>query len=55
MGLLGELMRNAPTLRQALLDYASQHHRQSHGGVLYLLEDKKGNGVSLTRLHQNTL
>jgi AraC-like DNA-binding protein len=40
LGLVGELMRNAPNLREALRDFAVNHHRNSHGGVVYLSEDK---------------
>ena len=40
LGLLGELMRNSPTLRVALQDFAINQHRNAHGGVSYLLEDK---------------
>jgi AraC-like DNA-binding protein len=40
LGLLGELMRNSPTLRVALQDFAINQHRNAHGGVTYLLEDK---------------
>jgi AraC-like DNA-binding protein len=39
LGLLGELMRNSPTLRVALQDFALNQHRNAHGGVTYLLED----------------
>ncbi len=40
LGLLGDLMRNSPTLRVALQDFAINQHRNAHGGVIYLLEDK---------------
>jgi AraC-like DNA-binding protein len=40
LGLLGELMRNSPTLRVALQDFALHHHRNAHGGVAYLIEDE---------------
>jgi AraC-like DNA-binding protein len=40
LGLLGELMRNSPTLRVALQDFALNQHRNAHGGVTYLIEDK---------------
>jgi AraC-like DNA-binding protein len=39
LGLVGELMRNAPTLGAALLDFATHQHRNAHGGVVYLLTD----------------
>jgi AraC-like DNA-binding protein len=39
LGLVGELMRNAPTLGAALLDFAAHQHRNAHGGVVYLLTD----------------
>jgi AraC-like DNA-binding protein len=38
LGLIGELMRNAPNLREGLRDFAANHHRNSHGSVVYLLE-----------------
>ena len=40
LGILGEFMRNSPTLRIALQDFALHHHRHAHGGVVYLLEDQ---------------
>jgi AraC-like DNA-binding protein len=40
LGVLGELMRNSPTLRIALQDFALHQHRHAHGGVVYLLEDE---------------
>jgi len=40
LGLIGELMRNSPTLRVALQNFAINQHRNAHGGVTYLLEDK---------------
>ena len=40
LGVLGELMRNSPTLRTALQDFALHQHRHAHGGVVYLLEDQ---------------
>jgi AraC-like DNA-binding protein len=40
LGALGELMRNSPTLRIALQDFALHQHRHAHGGVVYLLEDQ---------------
>jgi AraC-like DNA-binding protein len=39
LGLLGELMRNSPTLRVALQDFSLNQHRNAHGGVAYLMED----------------
>jgi len=36
LGAIGELMRNAPTIGTALTDFATHHHRNSHGGVVYL-------------------
>jgi AraC-like DNA-binding protein len=39
LGLLGELMRNSPTLRDSLHYFAVNQHRNAHGGVVYLLED----------------
>jgi AraC-like DNA-binding protein len=39
LGLLGEMMRNSPTLRVALQDFALNQHRNAHGGVTYLMED----------------
>jgi AraC-like DNA-binding protein len=40
LGLVGELMRNSPTLRVALRDFAFHQHRNAHGAVAYLLEDE---------------
>jgi AraC-like DNA-binding protein len=40
LGVLGELMRNSPTLRTALQDFAFHQHRHAHGGAIYLLEDQ---------------
>jgi AraC-like DNA-binding protein len=40
LGLLGEFMRNSPTLRVALQDFALHHHRNAHGGIAYLMEDE---------------
>ena len=39
LGLVGELIRNAPTLGTALLDFATHQHRNAHGSVVYLLAD----------------
>jgi AraC-like DNA-binding protein len=39
LGVLGELMRNSPTLRVSLHDFALHQHRNAHGGVAYLFED----------------
>jgi AraC-like DNA-binding protein len=39
LGVLGESMRNSPTLRVALHDFALNQHRNAHGGVAYLFED----------------
>ena len=39
LGLIGALMRNAPTVGAALLDFAGHQHRNSHGAVVYLLSD----------------
>ncbi len=39
LGLVGELMRNMPTLRQALTVFTENQHRNSHGGVAYLIDD----------------
>jgi AraC-like DNA-binding protein len=41
LGLLGELMRNSPTLRVALNDFALHQHLNAHGGAAYLLEAKR--------------
>ena len=38
LGLIGELMRHAPTLRVALLDFATHQNRHARGAVSYLLE-----------------
>jgi AraC-like DNA-binding protein len=40
LGVLGELMRNSPTLRIALQEFALHQHRHAHGGVVYLMEDQ---------------
>ena len=40
LGPIGLLMRNAPTLREALQDFAAHQHRNSHGGVVYFIEQK---------------
>lgn len=40
LGLVGALMRNAPTLGTALLDLATHQHRNAHGSVVYLHETK---------------
>lgn len=39
LGLIGKLMQNAPTLRSALHYFATHHHRNSHGGVVYLIDN----------------
>jgi AraC-like DNA-binding protein len=39
LGLVGELMRNAPTLGDALRDFSENHHRLTHGSVAYLLSE----------------
>ncbi len=39
LGLLGEQMRNAPTLRVALRDFSTNQYRNSQGSVVYLLEE----------------
>ena len=39
LGSVGRLMQNALTLRSALQDFAAHQHRNSHGGVAYLLDD----------------
>lgn len=38
LGLIGDLMRHAPTLGVALRDLVRHQHRHSHGSVVYLLE-----------------
>ena len=40
LGLVGQLMRNAPTVGAALLDFASHQHRNAHGAVVYVLVEK---------------
>ena len=42
LGPVGELMRNAPTLGDALRDFAEHNHRLSRGGVVYLVSDRHG-------------
>ena len=41
LGLVGALMRSAPTLGVALRDYVANQHRIAHGSVAYLLPDKE--------------
>jgi hypothetical protein len=41
LGLVGQLMRNAPTLGVALQDFAAHQHRNAHGSVAYLLPNKQ--------------
>ena len=41
LGLVGELMRNAPTLGDAPQDFAKHQYRNANGGVVYLLKGKK--------------
>ena len=36
LGMVGELMQNAPTLDIALRDFAIHQHRNAHGGAVYL-------------------
>ncbi len=43
LGVLGQLMQNAPTLGVALQDFANHHHRNAHGGVVYLLNSAHEN------------
>ncbi len=40
LGLLGELMRNAPTLGDALLDFVQHNHRLTNGAIVYLLHGR---------------
>lgn len=40
LGVVGELIRNAPTVGSALLDFAIHQHRNAHGSVVYLLMDE---------------
>ena len=37
VGVVGALMRNAPTLGRSLLDLCENHHRCVRGGVPYLI------------------
>src|SRR5271165_4637087 len=37
LGVLGELMRNSPSVRIALQEYVLHQHRYAHGGVVYLM------------------
>ena len=39
LGVVGEYMRHAPTLRAALHSFAANNHRNTHGGIIYLLEE----------------
>ena len=41
LGLVGELMRNAPTVGVALRDFTANQHRNAHGSVAYLVPDKE--------------
>ncbi len=41
LGLLGQLMRNSPTVRVALSDFAFFQRLNAHGGVAYLFEEKR--------------
>jgi AraC-like DNA-binding protein len=43
LGVIGQLMRNAPTLGVALQDFANHHHRNAQGGVVYLLSSTQEN------------
>ncbi len=38
LGLIGDLMRSAPTLGVALRDLVRHQHRHSHGSIVYLLD-----------------
>ena len=40
LGLPGQLMRNAPTVRAALRAFAALQHRNSNGGMVYLIEGR---------------
>jgi hypothetical protein len=40
LGLVGELIRNASTLGDALRDFGTHQHRNAHGSVVYLLTHK---------------
>jgi hypothetical protein len=40
LGLLGELMLNAPTVGDALRDFADHNHRLTSGAVVYLLSGR---------------
>jgi AraC-like DNA-binding protein len=53
LGLLGQLMRNAPNLGVALMDFAAQQHRNAHGGVAYLLLDKESSFFGYAVYQQN--
>jgi AraC-like DNA-binding protein len=53
LGLLGELMRNAPNLRIALMDFAAHQHRNAHGGIAYLLLDKESSFLGYAVYQQN--
>jgi AraC-like DNA-binding protein len=39
LGLVGELVRNAPSIGVALLDFTANQHRNAHGSVAYLLPE----------------
>ena len=40
LGIIGQLMRNAPTIGCAILDYVAHQHRNAHGSVAYLLRNQ---------------
>ena len=40
LGPIGKLMLTSPTVRAALTNFAVNQHRNAHGGVAYLLEEK---------------
>jgi AraC-like DNA-binding protein len=40
LGIVGEYIRHAPSLRTALQDFAAHQHRNSHGSLVYLLEEE---------------
>jgi AraC-like DNA-binding protein len=53
LGLLGQAMRNSPTLRVALREFAINQHRNAHGGVVYLSEGRRHANFGYAIYEQN--
>ena len=41
LGVVGELMRNAPTIGEAICDFSKHQHRNAHGGMVYLTKSRE--------------